>query len=345
MYEDTSENVYSAHCIISECGQILGENKPFSNDGECTAVIDLKKISYLRSVNTTFENKYDNVRYISFEQEIKNTEFSSGRFYKNPFTKDSRQIGEDKFCEIVNISAAALASRICAKAPQRLIYKAQDSANDIFTVYCAIKALEISKMEQCTLCVLKNNSRNEIHSLFKKLGATVCDTADTENSLFLKGNDLLDYALYSVERAEGETYALNASLSKCTVLCCVAHIRDLLENKVFEGLINDLYKESYTPRTDLLEFILFYSFRFGFSPAKILRLALKAFEGDFNKDQIQETMADFYKRFFDNQSVRWNMPEGAKAASLSLLSKTDFRIPSCVCIDDWIREIEELKSN
>ena len=92
----------------------------------------------------------------------------------------------------------------------------------------------------------------------------------------------------------------------------------------------------------LHDFILYYTVRFGFTPEKICRLALKAFENDFDKDTVKKWLIVFYKRFFTQQYKRSCLPDGVKVGSICLSPRGDFRMPSDAEAELWIKRAEML---
>ena len=92
----------------------------------------------------------------------------------------------------------------------------------------------------------------------------------------------------------------------------------------------------------LHDFFLYYTVRFGFTPEKICRLALKAFENDFDKDTVKKWLIVFYKRFFTQQYKRSCLPDGVKVGSICLSPRGDFRMPSDAEAELWIKRAEML---
>ncbi len=92
---------------------------------------------------------------------------------------------------------------------------------------------------------------------------------------------------------------------------------------------------------DLHDFFLYYVVRFGFSPAKIICLAEKAFE-DIDKKTLIHWLKVFYERFFTQQFKRSCMPDGVKVGSVSLSPRGDWRMPSDASYAIWINELEKM---
>lgn len=82
---------------------------------------------------------------------------------------------------------------------------------------------------------------------------------------------------------------------------------------------------------ELHDFFLYNFFRLGYSPAKILFLAKKAFAGQYGDDVLEKWLRTFVKRFFGQQFKRSCLPDGPKVGSVSLSPRGDWRMPS----DAW----------
>ncbi|MBR1578074.1 MAG: NAD(+) synthase [Bacteroidales bacterium] len=79
---------------------------------------------------------------------------------------------------------------------------------------------------------------------------------------------------------------------------------------------------------ELHDFFLYHCFRFGASPAKLLFLARKAFDGVYDEATIRQWLQTFLKRFFQQQFKRSCLPDGPKVGSVSLSPRGDLRMPS-----------------
>jgi len=71
-------------------------------------------------------------------------------------------------------------------------------------------------------------------------------------------------------------------------------------------------------------------------------MAEKAFDGDYGREEIAKTLDTFLKRFISNQFKRSCMPDGPKVCSVGLSPRTDLKMPSDLCADIWLKEIEEI---
>ncbi len=79
---------------------------------------------------------------------------------------------------------------------------------------------------------------------------------------------------------------------------------------------------------ELHDFFLYNFFRFGYSPAKLLFLAGKAFAGKYDEDTLRHWLETFLRRFFTQQFKRSCIPDGPKVGSVSLSPRGDWRMPS-----------------
>ena len=94
---------------------------------------------------------------------------------------------------------------------------------------------------------------------------------------------------------------------------------------------------------ELHDFYLYYVLRFGYSPAKIFRLAVQAFEGSYNRETIFKWLKTFYRRFFAQQFKRSCLPDGPKVGSVAVSPRGDLRMPSDACSRLWLKELEMIE--
>ena len=87
---------------------------------------------------------------------------------------------------------------------------------------------------------------------------------------------------------------------------------------------------------ELHDFFLYYLVRYGFTPAKIKRLALLAFAGQYRPDEIEQWLRVFIKRFFAMQFKRSCLPDGPKVGSVTLSPRGDWRMPSDAVARLWL---------
>ena len=93
---------------------------------------------------------------------------------------------------------------------------------------------------------------------------------------------------------------------------------------------------------ELHDFFLYYMLRFGYSPAKIFRLAVYTFEDTYEKETILKWLETFVRRFFSQQFKRSCLPDGPKIGTVALSPRGDLRMPSDASAEVWLQEIKEL---
>lgn len=153
-------------------------------------------------------------------------------------------------------------------------------------------------------------------------------------------------------------YGVNCSIPKTLVRHLVHHVaitgtpelRALLEDVLATPVSPELLPpengeiaqktEHIVGPYELHDFFLYYMLRFGFSPSKIYRMALSAFEGTYDGATVKKWMKEFYRRFFSSQFKRSCLPDGPKVGSVTLSPRGDWRMPSDASAKLWLNEIE-----
>ena len=82
---------------------------------------------------------------------------------------------------------------------------------------------------------------------------------------------------------------------------------------------------------ELHDFFIYNFIRFGYTPSKIMFLARKAFDGQYDNDTIRKWLKTFLRRFFNQQFKRSCLPDGPKIGSVGLSPRGDWDMPS----DAW----------
>ncbi len=184
------------------------------------------------------------------------------------------------------------------------------------------------------------------------------DVANMENGMVIGTGDLSELALgwctYNGDHMS--MYSVNCSVPKTLVRFLVRHVAD--ENASVKETLYDILDTPVSPELlpsdgkvinqktediigpyELHDFFLYYSVRWGFAPEKILRLALYAFNGEYDKSTIESWLKMFYKRFFIHQFKRSCVPNGPKIGSVSLSPRGDWRMPSDASGELWLSSI------
>ncbi len=189
------------------------------------------------------------------------------------------------------------------------------------------------------------------------------DIANQCNGMVIGTGDLselaLGWATYNGDHMS--MYGVNADIPKTLVRHLVRFeaeksdgklkdiLLDILDTPVSPELLPPDENGTISQKTEdlvgpyeLHDFFLYYILRYGFSPKKIYRMAVIAFDGSYDAQTILKWEKTFYRRFFTQQFKRSCLPDGPKVGSISLSPRGDFRMPSDACANLWLKELEEI---
>ena len=189
------------------------------------------------------------------------------------------------------------------------------------------------------------------------------DIANQEGGLVIGTGDLselaLGWATYNGDHMS--MYGVNASIPKTLIRHIVQYEADISRDEKMRQVLYDILDTPVSPELlpakdgeisqkteslvgpyELHDFFLYYMIRWGFSPKKILRLAGRAFEGEYDRETILFWIRTFYRRFFAQQFKRSCLPDGPKVGSVTLSPRGDWRMPSDACAALWLDELEGL---
>ena len=187
------------------------------------------------------------------------------------------------------------------------------------------------------------------------------DAANMENALVVGTGDLSELALgwctYNGDHMS--MYDVNAAVPKTLVqyICrdyALRHegrLREVLLSIVDTPISPELVPnaqgviaqktEDHVGKYDLNDFFLYHMLRYGYSPEKLLAMAMNAYP-ELTKDHIKEALLRFVRRFFTQQFKRSCMPDGPKIGSISLSPRGGWHMPSDASAEVFIREIGRL---
>ena len=195
--------------------------------------------------------------------------------------------------------------------------------------------------------------------LSNKLGGLVVGTGDLSELA-------LGWATYNGDHMS--MYGVNASIPKTLVSYLVRYVAktgvdeksgttllDIVDTPISPELVPTDEKGNIKQKTEdlvgpyeLHDFFLYYFFRFGFRPAKLLLLARRAFDGSdprvgtYDHATLKKWLTTFLRRFFNQQFKRSCLPDGPKVGSVSLSPRGDWRMPSDASSVTWLAECERL---
>ena len=190
------------------------------------------------------------------------------------------------------------------------------------------------------------------------------DIANRTGGLVIGTGDLselaLGWATYNGDHMS--MYGVNAGIPKTLVRHIVRTAAEHAESPRLRSVLLDILDTPVSPELlpanendeiaqeteslvgpyELHDFYLYYALRFGFSPAKIYRLAQQAMEGRYTNEVLLHWLRNFYRRFFQQQFKRSCLPDGPKIGTVTLSPRGDWRMPSDACAAVWQAELDGL---
>ena len=190
------------------------------------------------------------------------------------------------------------------------------------------------------------------------------DIANQTGGMVLGTGDLselaLGWATYNGDHMS--MYGVNAGVPKTLVRHLTQYFADTTSNEEERAALLDIIDTPISPELipaepdgtirqktedlvgpyELHDFFLYYTLRYGFSPTRILTLALKAFDGKYSRETILKWEKTFFRRFFTQQFKRSCLPDGPKVGSVCLSPRGDWRMPSDASSALWLKELENL---
>lgn len=156
-------------------------------------------------------------------------------------------------------------------------------------------------------------------------------------------------------------YGVNASVPKTLVRHLVRYYADTCEEEALKKVLLDVLDTPVSPELlppkdgeiaqktedlvgpyELHDFFLYQILRFGTRPLKVYRMAVSAFETQYEPEVILKWLKVFYRRFFSQQFKRSCMPDGPKVGSVAVSPRGDLRMPSDAVSRLWLEELENL---
>lgn len=189
------------------------------------------------------------------------------------------------------------------------------------------------------------------------------DIANQTNAMVIGTGDMselaLGWATYNGDHMS--MYAVNSSVPKTLVRHLVQYYADTLSDQSLKHVLLDILDTPVSPELlppidgiisqktedlvgpyELHDFFLYYILRFAYSPAKIYRLATKAFQGTYDNAIIYKWLRTFYWRFFSQQFKRSCIPDGPKVGSVAVSPRGDLRMPSDASAHIWLKELDDI---
>lgn len=176
------------------------------------------------------------------------------------------------------------------------------------------------------------------------------DIAGMNKGLVVGTGDLSELALgwCTFNADHMSMYSVNAGIPKTLIPHIIEHISGKDEFSSLKDILADIINTPISPELlppekdgniaqktqDLVgpyilhDFFLFYTVKYGFSKEKILFLAKKAFENQFDQKTIEKWLNTFLTRFKTQQFKRNCQPDGVKVGTICLSPRGDWKMPS-----------------
>ncbi|HWR24252.1 MAG TPA: NAD(+) synthase [Feifaniaceae bacterium] len=186
------------------------------------------------------------------------------------------------------------------------------------------------------------------------------DIANQSGGIVVGTGDLselaLGWATYNGDHMS--MYAVNASVPKSLIRHIVRYLADTAKTPALREVLTDILDTPVSPellpsdggeitqQTEELvgpyalhDFFLYHMVRWGAQPQKVLRMAVYAFDGEYDEAAIRHWLTVFCKRFFSQQFKRSCLPDGPKVGSVTLSPRGDWRMPSDAMNSVWLNEL------
>ena len=187
--------------------------------------------------------------------------------------------------------------------------------------------------------------------------------ANQTNGMVIGTGDMselaLGWATYNGDHMS--MYGVNCSVPKTLVRYLVLYYAETTKEQKLHDILLDVLDTPVSPELlppkdgkiaqktedivgpyELHDFFLYYLMRFGFTPAKIYRLAKYTFDGVYDDKTIYKWLRTFYWRFFAQQFKRSCLPDGPKVGSVALSPRGDWRMPSDASVNLWLTELDKI---
>lgn len=190
------------------------------------------------------------------------------------------------------------------------------------------------------------------------------DISNQYNGLVIGTGDMselaLGWATYNGDHMS--MYGVNSSVPKTLVRYLVSYFAETAKEENLKEVLLDVLDTPVSPELlppidgeisqktedlvgpyELHDFFIYYILRFGFTPSKIFRLAVLAFQNEYNSDVIYKWLTTFYRRFFSQQFKRSCLPDGPKVGSVGVSPRGDLRMPSDASAALWLEELQKIE--
>ncbi len=197
----------------------------------------------------------------------------------------------------------------------------------------------------------------------------IMDISNAEGGFVVGTGDMselaLGWATYNGDHMS--SYGVNASIPKTLVRELVKHcatVEDNKGNKTLSEALIDIVETPVSPELlpadksgniaqktedlvgpyEIHDFYMYYMLGYGFSPAKLYRMACYALGDKYDGETLLKWLEVFVKRFFSQQFKRSCLPDGPAVSDISLSPRGALVMPSDAVASAWLAEINEIKN-
>lgn len=190
------------------------------------------------------------------------------------------------------------------------------------------------------------------------------DMANKYGGIVIGTGDLselaLGFATYNGDHMS--MYGVNASIPKTLIKNILETYAKNINNNKIKDIILDIINTPISPELlpqntsgeisqiteeivgpyELHDFFLYHTLENNFNFEKIYYMAKISFKNKYTEETIKKWLKIFYKRFFSQQFKRSCMPDSVKVTEISLSPRGDLKIPSDICQEEFIKNIEQI---
>ena len=181
--------------------------------------------------------------------------------------------------------------------------------------------------------------------------------ANKNGGLVIGTGDLSEIALgWSTYNGDHMSmYALNGGIPKTLIRYVIAYykkepalapiIDDILDTPISPELLPHQDDKIVQETEEIVgpyalhDFFLYHFVKYGATPEKIVFLATRAFQDEYDEETVKQWLGVFLKRFFTQQFKRSCMPDGPKVGTVSLSPRADWRMPSDADFLSWTQSL------
>ncbi len=168
----------------------------------------------------------------------------------------------------------------------------------------------------------------------------------------------LGWATYNGDHMSN--YSVNGSIPKTLVRELVRYCASIENNKTLSDALYDIADTPVSPELlptdndgeiaqktedlvgpyEIHDFYLYYMLKYGFSPAKLFRLAKYSLGNKYSDDTLKKWLKVFIRKFFTQQFKRSCLPDGPSTWDISFSPRGGWCMPSDAVANIWLDDIE-----